>query len=419
MAVSRLLSTTTRVETPFIGVRIGEYTFGIWEKNVVGSSNLQITSKIRYPNYVTSLSVIKVNGSINTYTLTMKYVIRYGDDPNLLEKVFSSVKDSREIYFSYGDLSAPAFIYKEEKAIINKVTSNVDLNSSCITYTVGATSSALLGAAGKFTFTKRHARGSDVIAEILYDQRYGLLDIFYGMRDRDKVITQGLIAKNDREVDLEEKTVSPLDYLGYVVNCMSDIEDTDDSYTKKSRYTLTVHDDVTGLFEGPYFKVSRVSSALKDTSSLDIYDVDVGYPSDKNAVIAFSIDNDETYSILYNYAQRDVIKDFVYRIDNDGKIVSQYSPSISNSTNLYKTTEVEKTWWSQMTQYPIKATLTLKGLLRPAILMSYVRLHVYFYGQEHISSGIYIVTKQVDDISESGYRTRLSLSRVSSGEVVT
>jgi hypothetical protein len=46
--------------------------------------------------------------------------------------------------------------------------------------------------------------------------------------------------------------------------------------------------------------------------------------------------------------------------------------------------------------------------------MQYLRLNVVFPGgNKHISSGLYIVTKQVDNISESGYRTTLSLTRIS------
>ena len=39
-----------------------------------------------------------------------------------------------------------------------------------------------------------------------------------------------------------------------------------------------------------------------------------------------------------------------------------------------------------MTEFPITATLTLKGLTRPSILMTYVKLNVWFAGgQKHIS----------------------------------
>ena len=65
-----------------------------------------------------------------------------------------------------------------------------------------------------------------------------------------------------------------------------------------------------------------------------------------------------------------------------------------------------------MTQYPITAQLTIKGLLRPSILMSYVKINTYFFGHKHISSGLYIITKQEDSISDQGYRTTLNLTRV-------
>ena len=70
-----------------------------------------------------------------------------------------------------------------------------------------------------------------------------------------------------------------------------------------------------------------------------------------------------------------------------------------------------------MTQFPVQAEITIKGLIRPSILMSYVYLNVWFAGaQKHISSGLYIITKQVDAIDASGYRTTLSLMRVGGDE---
>lgn len=65
-----------------------------------------------------------------------------------------------------------------------------------------------------------------------------------------------------------------------------------------------------------------------------------------------------------------------------------------------------------MTQFPIKAELTIKGLVRPAMLMTYVRVNSLFYGQRHVSSGLYIVTRQEDRVDASGYRTTLQLTRI-------
>ena len=46
--------------------------------------------------------------------------------------------------------------------------------------------------------------------------------------------------------------------------------------------------------------------------------------------------------------------------------------------------------------------------------MQYLRLNVVFPGgNKHISSGLYIVTKQVDDINSNGYVTTLTITRIS------
>lgn len=66
-----------------------------------------------------------------------------------------------------------------------------------------------------------------------------------------------------------------------------------------------------------------------------------------------------------------------------------------------------------MTQYPISAELTIKGLLRPSILMTYLKVNVLFYGKPHIATGTYMITQQVDSLSSSGYKTVLTLKRIS------
>ena len=49
--------------------------------------------------------------------------------------------------------------------------------------------------------------------------------------------------------------------------------------------------------------------------------------------------------------------------------------------------------------------------------MTSVRLNVYYYGRKHISSGLYVVTKEEDSVSEAGFKTKLSLLRVDNVEM--
>jgi hypothetical protein len=91
-----------------------------------------------------------------------------------------------------------------------------------------------------------------------------------------------------------------------------------------------------------------------------------------------------------------------------------YAPTYTSGNNSFKTRPEDINWFTKVTKYPISATIKIQGLLRPAQLMQYLRLNVIFPGgNKHISSGLYIVTKQIDDISANGYTTTLSITRIS------
>jgi len=417
MASLNLLGTLSRVETPFVKVAIGDYTFGVYTSSSDKARGYELNRRInrdihgiQYPNYVQSLEIQKINGTVNRYSLSISYPITGGDDPNFFEKVFSSVSSSRKIVFSYGDLSVPTYTYKDEAALITKVTSSVSLSGSKIDYTVTAISSSCLLTAGTYSFSGGRRKPSDVIKTMLYQGSYGLLDVFTGMADKALVLSKGLIAGDDKAVQIEDKTnMSVFDYLNYLVGCMVPQSDVSKSAVKSSVYELTVVDDTSGIYGGPYFKVVRSSGS---GIAADTYEIDVGYPS-QNIVTAFSVSNNGSYSLYYSFADGLTDSSYVQRIDDSGTLEAVYAPLIASGNDRHCLTETERNWWTQMTQYPITATITIGGLLRPAILMTQVKLNMYFYGKKYIYSGTYIITKQVDTVSSSGYFTKLTMTRVS------
>lgn len=410
MNSSALVSTQNYVETPFIIVKIGKYTFGHCDKSY--KSKMETQFNITYPNYMTNLNVTKVNGAVNTYVLTMTYTITEHDDPNRLEKVFSSVSKTKAITLSYGDWNAPAFIYKEEQATITKLTTKVDVAKSTIQYIINCTSNTVSLTSGKFSFPARTAKPSTVLSELVRSKLYGLTDIFTGMVNQ---VTSGFIATDDRSVQLESKSsISLLDYINYLVSCMVWTGDSPNGI-KTSCYFWSVYDDTSNKYGGTYFKVVRVAANTKTMVSYNTYELDVGYPT-PSCVTSFTINNDDSWSLIYNYGGRVEMPQTVYRIDDQGYVVEE-SSDINTKSNLTLTTnEATRNWWSLVTQFPITATVTMKGLLRPAMLMSYVKVNTYFYGHKHISSGLYIITKQEDNISAAGYRTTLQLLRVGGDE---
>ena len=407
-----LISTENFVESPFIIATFGDYTFGSYTGSAE-KATLSRTMRVTYPNMMKSLEVTKINGQVNTYTLKMKYAITQNDDANMLEKVFSSIKNNREMTLTYGDWNNPTSIYREETALITSIKSNMSMSSSAIEYTISGVSNCLTLNSTIYDFPARTAKASEVINEMLDTPSYGLLDTFTGMTDKTKVNNNNLIPTDDKEVELQAKSMGAFDYVNYLVSNMSSVSDPTSNEVKNSVYQLFIVDDSSNNLGGPYFQIKNVTANTPTgiQSSEAGWEVDVGYPG-KNFVTGFEIENDETWSILYDYQEKVNQSQYVYRIGNDGSLLVEESPSLLRSKSTNKVTGTSKTWWTQMTQFPIKAKLTIKGLIRPTILMDYLKLNVVFYGQKHISSGIYVITKQVDSISSAGYRTTLSLLRV-------
>ena len=88
-----LLSSQARIQAPWVKVQIGDYSFGVFDRKtkMQFDENLFVNYQsfgLTYPNYIQSLNIIKINGQVNQYTLTIIYPIRSMDDPNFFEKVF-------------------------------------------------------------------------------------------------------------------------------------------------------------------------------------------------------------------------------------------------------------------------------------------------------------------------------------------
>lgn len=411
-----LLSSQARIQVPWVKVTIGDYTFGIfddktksWGKTTAG---FYTPFAVQYPQYINSLEVTKVNGQVNTYRLFINYPITQFDDPNFFEKVFSSVSLTRKIVFTYGDAETPAYIYKDEEAIITKIYQSFNLQSSSINYTIEAVSSAALATDGSITIPapNKKVKPSDEIKK-LFRTNKSLQKTFTGMKASD---LDELIAGDDAPVMLESKqNISVVDYINYLTSCM--VPAGTGLGVSKDIYIMNIFDDSitsadkTKSRKGPYFKVSKVSTVMEHS---DAYEIDVGINT-STIVRSFSIESNDNYSIYYKYQNLAHPEDYVRRIGADGEWEDVYAPTSMERTNRYSTKSSDQVWWTKVTQFPVNASIQIQGLLRPATLMQYVRLNVIFPGgNKHISSGLYIVTRQVDNIGPNGYATTLGLTRI-------
>ena len=109
------------------------------------------------------------------------------------------------------------------------------------------------------------------------------------MNSLTQVLNNNWIASNDKAVPVDAKeNIDPLSYINYLVTCMIAETNKDDTVLLDSSYYLTIVDDAYGEQGGPYFTIKQISSSTKTIHNQDVYEVDVGYPSDA-MVISFNI----------------------------------------------------------------------------------------------------------------------------------
>lgn len=383
------------VQAPFVEITLGKYVIGSYK-----------ASTDDYPNYISRLDVKKINGEINQYTIGLVYQIRPGEDPNLIDKLLSTIRYNK-ISIRYGDCESGA-LFKDSEAIITNVVNNRDYAGSRITYTIYATSACNYVTSATFDFKATVDKPSNVIRDLLYNNTETselLLSAFPGMRNLTEVNSKNWLPTNDTVLNIAAKdNKNVLSYINYLVGCMSNITNSVDDVIRNSSYFITYEDSN----DGAYFKIDELSKVNKVSAPTNnLFEITVGFP-DGNDIYDFKINNNEAWSMLYKTDS--VSSEYLYGINNAGQSTLQYSPNLIGSSNILN--EIQKNWWTQMTTYPISAQLTMRGLLKPVSLMDYVQVNVVFYGQKHISSGLYAVTGQQDILSGSGFLTNLSLLRV-------
>ena len=385
------------VESPFIELDIGGYKIGSYGGNLD-----------QYPNYVTELQVSKQNGIINQYTINLVHQVRYGDDPNLLDELLSRVNYDK-ISIKYGDCNSGTY-FQDTEAIITNVSMNRSYTNMNISYTIEATSAGELVKTYTTNFPAVTDKPSNVLRNLIYgtdNVSQALLSAFPGMKNKVFVESNNLIPNNDAVVNLDaQHNVNAIDYMNYLVANMSN--QVVDDVIRQSTYYLTFIDNDPNNIDGAYFKVKEVSADINPYAITDkVYNITIGYNDD--IVYNFSVDTTDSWELLYKNSEKSI--EYFYSITNNGNVEKTFSPTLVSATNAMS--EIGKNWWTQMVKFPITASLTIKGLLKPIMLMDYINIDVLFYGVPHITSGVYAIVGQTDKLSGIGYTTTLSLIRVS------
>lgn len=373
-----LLQFPSLVEAPLVNIDFNGYVIG-----TLGNTG------DAYPNYITSIDVNKMNGKIHQYTIQLTYGIRLGDDPNLIDELLSSVGYTKPIKILYGDASNPSMLYKEESAFITEVKMNENVGSSSINYTINAISASANLLASQHVYPTRVDKPSNIIKEVIRTDK--------AIKESFPLMTEAFISQNhlipsdDMTIKISGmQDVDAITYINYLTSCMQ-------SMTGDKTYAVN--------YCGDYFSIDVIS---KDGSN-DFYEIDIGYPS--SIVMDFAIKENTYWPAVYEY-NASIPGQWNYSINNSGDVIKRQELNLTKNKRFNVTTMTDAQWWKQVTEYPITAGLTIKGLVKPIILGSYIKINTLFYGEVDLASGLYFVVGQKDTLTSSGYRTTLELLRV-------
>ena len=377
------------VEAPFVELTIGGYTFGTYDKSKIQD---------QYPNYIDGLNVKRTNGSMNEYTINLVHQVRPGSNPNFIDELLSA-NGYEKIKIKYGDANSRVeFI--DTNALLIGVDVSFDFVNCNIKYTIKATSSAASIASHKQTFASVEDKPSNIIRKLLYeDANEDLLTAFPAMRNRNFVEKNNLIPTTDMVISIDEyKDVNAISYLKALVAAMTSVA----SIATTSAYYLTMEDT--------YFKITEVVSGGYYYDK-PLYEVDINFV-DESQIYSFSADTNFSWPVAYEYSGN--VSNYNYDITNDG-MSRLYTTLSSNMLDFTGPSQValNDNWWKQVTEFPITAKLQCRGLLSPLLLLTYIKVNCVYFGNHRITSGVYIVTAQEDTLNGSGYKSTLSLTRVS------
>ena len=108
----------------------------------------------------------------------------------------------------------------------------------------------------------------------------------------------------------------------------------------------------------------KVEKIDKNVERPDAYTITVGYNT-REIVTNFQIENNENYALLFDYQNEINPKKYVRRLNKQGQWEDEYCPIMTSNNTTGQSTISDENWWNLITQYPINASITILGLLRP------------------------------------------------------
>lgn len=220
----------------------------------------------------------------------------------------------------------------------------------------------------------------------------------------------------DKEIEIPTaQDVTVFQYINTVLESAVYSEDTDETPAEsRSVYTFTVSDTSKTMLVERYDPKSKQASSVKDAvrfSWMGPTEKDSGYDYASNAmVIDFKTNFKGSVSMAYDYSK--YTKLVRSGINSAGETVSASGTSIpTTGSNTKNDNAVNLNLWANRLQYCYTATLVTVGIPYEMKILDNIYVAPMILGQEHISGGLYKITKITDMIDGNGFITTFELAR--------
>lgn len=219
----------------------------------------------------------------------------------------------------------------------------------------------------------------------------------------------------DQEIEIPPaQNVTVFQYIKTVLESAVYSEDTEETPAEeRSMYTYTVSDISKTIL------IERYDPKAKQNKANDVIrfswmgptgeDIDFDYASNA-MVIDFKTNFKGSVSMAYDYSK--YTKLIRSGINSAGETVNASGTSIPTAgSNTKNDSSVNLNLWANRLQYCYTATLVTLGIPCEMKILDNIYIAPMILGQEHISGGLYKITKITDVIDGSGFTTTFELAR--------
>lgn len=421
--ITRFNSTVTTLRSRLASRSV----YSMWIKFKVGKLNIDTSSQSLYgtsANYMLSLENVKNgSGSANSFTISIAYVPKPGEDADFIDKELSF--SDRKCTLQYGYDNAPDKLYTDE--YVGQILDySVEIRNGMLYYTITGYSGVVPIIENKLSFdtitvdsgeeNNSAASGSDKTRPSQVVKK-AIEDTFKKYNIKDYTVK---IEKDVKDLPEEKiEGVSDVTLFQYVDSVLAQARDETQpdlstvELSDKIIYTYVINDTATDK------NITIIKQNPKAKQSIKI----VFNWMDRNDSLVIDFKTEFKGAILLNrdYANKNGEEIQKYTLDDKGDPVVVKSnvneESYTSGNTADKDAARESTTWARAVQHSYKATLVLQGMPCEIPIGTMIEVIPLIYGKPHHTQGTYMVTKTTDSLDTGGFRTTLELVKMNAEEI--